>query len=82
MSPGRVSGIRSQEERGVFYEKTVRAFMSRPWCLGWHWCSYVENPARGYGLKDPWDEPYTALTERVARVNAELLDEYGHGRPA
>ncbi|MGN7799557.1 agarase [Leifsonia sp. 22587] len=81
MSPGRVSGIADQWERGVFYERTVRAFMERPWCLGWHWCGYVENPARGYGLKDPWDEPYTELTDRVTRVNAELLAQYGHGQP-
>lgn len=32
---------------------------------GWHWCSYLENDARGRGLKDPGGEPYRELTDAV-----------------
>jgi hypothetical protein len=32
---------------------------------GWHWCSYLENDASGWGLKDPGDEPYRELTDAV-----------------
>jgi len=82
MSPGRASAIPDQAGRAVLYERWARRLIVRPWCLGWHWCSYVENPARGYGLKDPFDEPYRDLTEPMARANAAILAEQGHGEPA
>jgi hypothetical protein len=28
-----------------------------------HWCSYLENPARGWRIKDPWDQPYADFVE-------------------
>jgi hypothetical protein len=82
MNPDRASAIPDQAGRAVLYEQWTRRLIGQPWCLGWHWCSYVENPARGYGLKDPYDEPYRALTDPITRVNAEILAEQGHGEPA
>ncbi|WP_433557162.1 hypothetical protein ACQPWY_35605 [Pseudonocardia xinjiangensis] len=32
----------------------------------------MENPHRGFGLKDPWDEPYRDLTDVVAETNHRL----------
>ncbi|MEU9440816.1 hypothetical protein AB0D42_07790 [Streptomyces sp. NPDC048304] len=42
-----------------------RRFAARSWCLRWHWCNWLANPHRGFGLKDPWDEPYRDLTGAV-----------------
>ena len=39
----------------------------------WHWCSRVENPPREFGLKDPRDESYADLIERVSETNRRLL---------
>ncbi|MEU2925952.1 hypothetical protein ABZ636_13045 [Streptomyces sp. NPDC007251] len=50
----------------------AEAFAARPWCLRRHWCSRLENPHRGSGLKDPWDEPYQDLTRAVAETNHRL----------
>ena len=37
----------------------LQILLDEPWFAGWHWCGYVENTGgRGWGLKDPWDEPY------------------------
>ncbi|MEU5565014.1 hypothetical protein [Micromonospora musae] len=72
MSPGRTGSFHNQRERGLAYAASADAFAERPWCLGWHWCSWLENPHRGFGLKDPWDEPYRELTDVVAETNSRL----------
>ncbi|MEU4932548.1 hypothetical protein AB0G54_39655 [Streptomyces yokosukanensis] len=85
MSPGRTGSARDQHERGAGYAASAEAFAARPWCLGWHWCGWLENPQRGFGLKDPWDEPYRDLTDRVRDTNRRLqerLDREEGGRAA
>lgn len=72
MSPGRTGSCRDQRERGEGYAAAAEAFAARPWCLGWHWCSWLENPHRGFGLKDPWDEPYRDLVDAVTETNHRL----------
>ncbi|MEU8235267.1 hypothetical protein AB0C12_37230 [Actinoplanes sp. NPDC048967] len=72
LSPGRTGWARDQRERGDGYRVTAEALVARPWCLGWHWCSWVENPQRGFGLKDPWDEPYADLVAAVTETNHRL----------
>lgn len=81
-SPHRASDIPDQAGRAEHYIRTVSAFAERPWCLGWHWCGYVENLARGYGIKDPFDEPYLDFVEPVSRFNHETRAKLGHGEPA
>ncbi len=76
MSPHRTGSARDQAERGAGYTALAEAFAARPWCLGWHWCSWLENPHRGFGLKDPWDEPYRDLTEQVAATNRRLTEQF------
>ncbi|GAA3439782.1 agarase [Kutzneria kofuensis] len=69
MSPHRTGSEPDQAARADGYELLATTFAAEDWILGWHWCSYVENPQRGFGLKDPWDEPYAELVERIAEVN-------------
>ena len=45
------------------------------WFIGWHWCAYVENTARGWGIKDPWDEPYQDFVEPVTAFNKHIYDK-------
>ncbi|AIJ18300.1 hypothetical protein ACN6LC_000533 [Streptomyces violaceoruber] len=66
------ASARDQRERGAGYTAFAEAFAARPWCLGRHWCSWLENPQRGFGLKDPWDEPYRDLTVAVTETNRRL----------
>jgi hypothetical protein len=74
MNPGRTGSARDQRERGAAYTASAEAFAARPWCLGWHWCSWLENPHRGFGLKDPWDEPYHDLTAAATETNHRLTE--------
>ncbi len=57
----------------------AEAFLTRPWIVGWHWCGWLENPHRGFGLKDPWDEPDDELVGAVAEPNARLTARFAAG---
>jgi hypothetical protein len=75
LNPHRTSGLDSQAERGEDYVAAVGAIVDEPWLVGWHWCGYVENVGgRGWGVKDPWDEPYEELVHRMRDFNAAVYE--------
>ena len=43
--------------------------------IGWHWCAYVENTARGWGIKNPWDKLYREFVEPVTAFNKYIYDK-------
>jgi hypothetical protein len=50
MNPRRTSAIHGgQRERGEDYAASIGSVLKEKWFLGWHWCSYIENEARGWG---------------------------------
>jgi hypothetical protein len=67
------TGLPSQAARGEDYGAALDAVRGEPWLTGWHWCAYVENTGRGWGLKDPWDEPYRDLVGPVAEHNRRTV---------
>lgn len=71
---GRLAGMASQEDRARNYIETLTTILTEPWFLGWHWCSYIENLARGWGIKDPWDEPYADFVRPVTEFNRSIYD--------
>lgn len=75
MNPHRVSGIEDQSGRGLDYVESLSAVLEEPWFIGWHWCAYVENSGgRGWGIKDPWDEPYQEFVEAVRAFNRGVYE--------
>ena len=68
LNPDRV-WVKTQAERGSDYVAILSALVEQPWCVGMHWCSYLENTARGWGIKDPWDEPYVDFVEPMRKFN-------------
>jgi hypothetical protein len=75
LNPNRVTGLASQAERGKNYVESVSVLLKEPWFIGWHWCAYVENTARGWGIKDPWDEPYQDFVGPVAEFNKQVYEK-------
>ncbi|MDN4072933.1 hypothetical protein [Fictibacillus terranigra] len=49
--------------------KLLKLFIDSLWFLGWHWCADLENKARGWGIKDPYDEPYADFVDPVKDYN-------------
>lgn len=74
LNPNRVSDIETQAGRGSDYVGAVGELLSEPWFIGWHWCAYVENTARGWGIKDPWDEPYEDFVNPVRDFNRGVYE--------
>jgi hypothetical protein len=68
--------LNSQAERAEWYVKSIGPLLKEPWFLGWHWCSYIENYARGWGCKNPYDEAYRDFIEPVREFNRGAMEEY------
>ena len=75
MRPNVEGQMPDERGRGLDYAHSLRGLLKQPWFIGWHWCSYLENPIRGCGLKDPWDEPYTDMIDIVREFNQSAYDE-------
>lgn len=73
MNPHRTSDIATQAERGADYAHGLDLVAQQPWLIGWHWCGYIENLGRGWGIKDPFDNFYTDMTDRVREANASVV---------
>ncbi len=58
------------------YGAALDAVLGEPWFAGWHWCAYVENTGRSWGLKDPWGEPYRDLTDPMTAHNRRAAAAY------
>ena len=75
-TPQRI-GLESHAARGEDYGRVLDAVRHEPWFAGLHWCGYVENLGRGWGVKDPYDEPYRDLTDAITDHNCRALAEHG-----
>jgi hypothetical protein len=72
--------VKTQHERGLFYENFTLALLEAPSCVGWHWFRYSDNdPAdktvdpsnrdSNKGIVNNRYEPYQALLDSMKRVN-------------
>jgi agarase len=76
-----------QEARADAFEDYARAQHGVPWIVGYHWFQHADQPVDGrfdgednnWGLVSEQDEPYSALTERMAEVNPAIWVEVRNG---
>jgi hypothetical protein len=72
--------VKTQNDRGLFYEQFVMALIESGTCVGWHWFKYKDNdpsaPASdpsnvdgNKGIINTAFQEYTALTARMKVVN-------------
>ena len=74
--------VRTQADRGAFYQNYTLALLEHPACVGWHWFKYIDNdpaansdPSNRDGNKGVVTnryEPYPALLKRMAQVNRHV----------
>lgn len=85
--------VKTQRERGEFYENFTLGLMESKVCVGWHWFKYIDNdptdtktdPSNrdsNKGLFNNRFEPYTPLLESMKQINqrAYSLIEYFDGK--
>ena len=74
LNPDRTA-LQDHAARGNDYVQSIGRVLGEPWLVGWHWCGYIENDARGWGLKDHEDEPYGDLVDQVRAFNGAIYDD-------
>jgi hypothetical protein len=67
--------VETQAARAQHYIDTFDAIIKEDWLLGWHWCGYIENLNRGWGMKDPRDEIYQDYVLPIAEYNRNVYDK-------
>jgi hypothetical protein len=75
MNPNRVSEIKDQSGRALDYINSLSPLLEESWFIGWHWCAHLENKARGWGIKDPFDEPYHDFINPVKEFNKNIYEK-------
>jgi hypothetical protein len=74
--------LKSQNERAQFFEKYVNELMKLPYCIGYHWFQWSDQPEKGrfdgennnYGIVNEKDEEWKILTDKMKKVNG-YIDE-------
>lgn len=79
-NPHRTNAITSQAGRGEDYAAALAAVVDEPWIIGWHWCSYIENSGRGWGIKDPYDDFYVDFSSSIAEANRSAERNFAAAR--
>ena len=74
--------VKTQRDRGYFYQNFTRGLLKHPNCVGWHWHRYMDNdPAArqdpsnvdsNKGIVTSSYEPYEDLLSEMATMNAEV----------
>jgi hypothetical protein len=85
--------VRTQADRGRFYQNFTLALLESKTCIGWHWLRYIDNdPAdtstdpsnrdSNKGLINIRYEPYVPLVDQMRTLNTNLyrLADYFDGR--
>jgi len=86
--------VRTQADRGLFYQNFTLGLLESKNCVGWHWFKYQDNdptivgaePSNtnaNKGIVDNYLEPYTPLLNKMRELNQQmyLLADYFDKRP-
>ena len=72
--------VKTQRERGEFYENFTLGLLASKACVGWHWFKYIDNDPKekksdpsnrdsNKGMLNNRYEPYTPLLDSMKRIN-------------
>lgn len=86
--------VKTQKDRGLFYEQFTLALLESRACVGWHWFRYMDNdpshkedPSNvdaNKGVLTIQYEPYKPLLRSMKRLNEQvysLIEYFDRGRP-
>lgn len=81
--------VRTQADRGRFYQNFTLALLENPGCVGWHWFKYMDNDPTSTSA-DPSNlnsnkgfltntyQPYSELLERMRALNEQAYPLIEH----
>jgi hypothetical protein len=75
--------VKTQRDRGLFYENYTLGLLAAKTCVGWHWFKYQDNDPENLkvdpsnrdsnkGIETNRYEPYPELTDRMRRINQRV----------
>jgi len=74
--------VRTDAERGLFYQNMTLGLLRHPGCVGWHWFKYGgDEPGIHKGLVNLQFTPHQPLLDRMKHLNAQLYrlaEHYQH----
>ena len=64
--------VRSQRDRGLFYQNLCLDMLGNSSCVGWHWFKYGgDGTEDSRGFVDGAFEPHVDMTELMRTLNAQ-----------
>jgi hypothetical protein len=85
--------VRTQQDRGYFYQNFAIGLLKSPGCVGWHWFKYADNDPldlttdvsnrnANKGIVNNQYQLYTPLTDQMIQLNKQVfsLIEFLRGR--
>jgi len=65
--------VRTQRDRGLFYQNMVLGLLGEPGCVGWHWFKYGgDSDTRSVGFVDRQYQPHAEMTKVMQAVNRQV----------
>ena len=75
--------VRSDAERGLFYQNMTLGLLRDTGCVGWHWFKYGgDEPGIHKGLVDPEFRPHQPLLERMREINGHVYQLAAYFHPS
>jgi hypothetical protein len=65
--------VKSQRDRGLFYQNLALGLLEHPACVGWHWFKYGgDGPGYAKGIVDTAYNPHTEFLGLIQQLNEQL----------
>jgi hypothetical protein len=75
--------VKTQKDRGRFYQNYTLALLKEPGCVGWHWFKYIDNDPTSTkadpsnldsnkGIVSNLYRPYSDLLEMMKELNCNV----------
>lgn len=76
--------VKTQQDRGIFYQNFTLGLLQNRNCVGWHWFKYLDNdPTQAgaepsntdanKGIVDNYYKPYKPLTDQMKELNTQVF---------
>ena len=71
--------VRSQRDRGLFYQNLTLGLTEHPGCVGWHWFKYGgDGDGHSRGIVDRQYRPHTELLDVMQALNKQVYPLLAH----
>ena len=70
--------VKTQEDRGLFYQNFALKLLESPNCVGWHWFRYQDKEDSNRGVVDYDFKPYSVVLKWMNELNRQVYSLRDH----